>query len=82
MKRTIKIHEIDENMHLFLYVLNTKGEQYVVDTLIEWMNEQPTETTTYFERRCIESNKRVVSRFMELNKDNSELIEYMNKNIK
>ena len=78
---TINIPEIDKNMHLYCGYLGINGHRAVCDQIIEWIKAVPNDDMSYFECRCLESNKETANRFIEANKDNFEVMEYINKNI-
>ena len=74
----INIPEIDKDSHLYLGFLGNKGHRAVCDEIIEMIKEVPTEDMSYFELDCLEGRKVMANRFIEANKDNFEVMEYIN----
>ena len=75
----INVPEIDKNVHLYLGYLGFKGEIAVCDKIIEWMNEEPN--GVYFHDLCVEDHKKMVTRFIEANKDNEEVMNYIHSKL-
>lgn len=74
----INIPEIDKNSHIYLGYLGNNGPHAVCDKIVEWIKAVPTEDMSYFNLRCLEADKEMANRFIEANKDNFEVMEYIN----
>ena len=77
----INIPAEDKNMHLYLGFLGFNGPRAVCDKIIEWIKAVPTDDMCEFDCDCLESNKKLANRFIEANKDNLEVMSYINDNL-
>lgn len=64
----INIPEDDKNMHLYLGYLGFNGPHAVCRQIVEWINKKKCENET--------------ARFIEANKDNFEVMNYINEILK
>lgn len=59
------VHEEDKCVHLFLGYRINHSEYDVLDTIVEWMHSDD------------ECERAIAKRFVEANKDNEEVMEYL-----
>lgn len=74
----INVPAEDKNMHLYLGFLGFNGPQAVCNEIVEWIKATPTDNMSYFECECLKCNKIIANRFIEANKDNLEVMSYIN----
>lgn len=69
------VPEVDKNVHLYLGFRGFKGDYAVLNKIKEYMNEH--ETGDWFHDNSIESHKGLAERFIDVNKDNYEVMKYL-----